>query len=623
MNEELIFDIETNGFLEHVTKMHCLVIKDVETGKVFTNLDTDVPVLLKMLMNAKRIIGHNIAKFDIPVLTKLYPWFDIKRECIFDTLVCSRLIWANIGDSDNVRIKNGTLPSKSFGSQSLEAWGYRMGQMKGEYTKDFIEAAGASYQPGDEWLKWSQEMHDYCLQDVEVTEALYKRIIEKNYSPVALALEHFVAWICAKMERNGWPFDVEKAVLLYGQLKEKQNVILQQMQETFEPDVESGRTHKTTGKPLPDKVYPFNPGSRKQIADRLKRKYGWKPTQFTDSGQVKIDETILGALPYPEAKLLTEYFLLDKRIGMVAEGDNAWLKLERNGKLHGGYNPNSAITGRNTHSRPNLGQVPAVRSAYGKECRECFIVPPGFKLVGVDQSGIELRLLAHYMYPYDDGEYAQAVVKGKQSEGTDVHTLNMRAFDFHYRDSAKTGIYAMLYGAAGLLMFGVAYDDYMKAGIDLKALHPTEAKQKSFGNKLINDFLERTPALKYLREAVSKAAKRGFLTGLDQRAIHIRHEHAALNSLLQGAGAVAAKQWLVEIVKAADARGWKWSEDWSGDYCFCGWIHDEVQIAVRAELAEEFGRMVVEAAATAGVVLGLRVPVGAEMGIGNTWADTH
>lgn len=619
----LIFDIETNGFLEQVTTMHCLVIKDVDTGKVFTNLETDVPVLLKMLMDADEVIGQNIIKFDIPVLTKLYPWFQIKRECIFDTLVCSRLIWANISESDNKRLKAGTLPGKMFGKQSLEAWGYRLGLMKGEYTKDFVEAAGDTYEPGDEWLQWSQEMHDYCLQDVEVTQALYNLIKEKNYSPVALDLEHYVAWICAKMERNGWPFDKAKAVLLYGQLKEKHKQILETMQATFEPDIESGRTHKTTGKPLADKVYPFNPGSRKQIADRLRRKYGWVPKAYTDSGQVKIDETILGALPYPEAKILTEYFLLDKRLGMIAEGDNAWLKLERNGRLHGGYNPNSAITGRNTHSRPNLGQVPAVRSPYGKECRELFTVPKGFKLVGVDQSGIELRLLAHYMYLYDSGAYAQAVVKGKQSEGTDVHTLNMRAFSLNSRDSAKTAIYAMLYGAGGLMMFGTAYDDYLKVGIDLKKKYKTEGAQRKFGDAMIAQFLERTPALRDLRKAVANAAARGYLSGLDGRHIHIRSPHAALNSLLQGAGAVAAKQWLIEIVKAADARGWVWSEDWSGDYCFCGWIHDEVQIAVRAEIAEEFGQMVIKAAADAGVVLNLRVPVGAECGIGITWADTH
>lgn len=619
----LVFDIETNGFLEKVTKLHCLVLKDVDTGKVFTNLETPVPVLLRMLMDAAQVIGHNIIKYDIPVLSKLFPGFQIKRERAFDTLVCSRLIWANIGDSDNKRIQAGTLPGKSFGSQSLEAWGYRMGEMKGEYTKDFKEAAGKDYQPGDEWANWSQAMHDYCLQDVEVTHALLNRILEKAYSQQAINLEHYVAWICAKMERGGWPFDVEKAVLLYGELAEKRNTILRQMQDTFEPVVISGRTHKTTGKPLADKVFPFNPSSRKQIGERLTLKYGWKPKDYTDNGQPKIDETILGALPYPEAKLLAEYFLLEKRIGMVAEGTNAWLKMERNGFMHGGYNPNSAITGRATHSNPNLGQVPGARSPYGKECRELFHVPPGWKQVGVDQSGIELRLLAHYMYPYDNGEYAQAVVKGKQSEGNDVHTLNMRAFDLHLRDSAKTAIYAMLYGAAGLRMFETAYDDYMKVGKNLRLIYNTEQKQRSFGNKMIEKFLERTPALKSLREAVGKAAATGSLKGLDGRRIHIRHAHAALNSLLQGAGAATAKQWLVEIVEALDARGFKWSEDWTGDYMFLGWIHDEVQIAVREEHAEEIAAIIVEAAAEAGRKLGLRVPVGAEAAIGMNWYETH
>jgi DNA polymerase-1 len=619
---KLVFDIETDGFLEHVSKLHVLVIKDVETGKRWTNQDTRVPELLSMLTNAEQIIGHNIIKYDIPVLRKLFPWFDVPEAICFDTLVCSRLLWPNIGDSDGARIGAGTMPGKSYGSQSLEAWGYRMGQMKGEYTKDFIELMGAAYVNGSEWLEWSQEMHDYCLQDVEVTQALYERILKKDYSQQAIELEHKVAFICSKMERTGWPFNTEKAVALYAEIAQKRNDILREMQETFEPLTEE-RWSEKTGKRLKDKVTEFNPGSRKQIAERLVAKYGWKPEKYTDKGQVQIDETVLEGLEYPEAKILARYFLLEKRVGQLAEGDNAWLKLERKGKLHGGYNPNGAVTGRCTHQTPNLAQVPAVRSLYGKDCRGLFEVPRGFRQVGCDQAGIELRLLAHYMYPYDNGAYAHAVVQGKQSDGTDAHTLNQKAFELHFRDSAKTAIYAMLYGAAGLRMFLTAQEDHRKAGKDLGSTWNEKAK-KTFGNKMITKFLERTPALKFLREAVAKAAKtRGFIRGLDGRCIHIRHEHAALNTLLQGAGAVASKQWLVEIVKACDAKGWKWSEDWTGDYALCGWIHDEVQAGARTEIAEEFAKIVQQAAKTAGEVLGLRVPVDADFSIGMNWAETH
>jgi DNA polymerase-1 len=620
---QLLFDIETNGFLEHVSLLHVIVLKDVKTKKRYTNLDTPIPELLDMLQKADRIIGHNIIKYDIPVLTKLHPQFKVKLERVFDTLVCSRLIWPNIGDSDNKRIQDGRLPSKLWGSQSLEAWGYRLGQMKGEYTKDFVEQMGDAYVKGSEWLEWSQDMHDYCIQDVEVTEALYELILGKNYSQQAMELEHHVAHICAKMERSGWPFDVNKAVVLYGHLAQKRDEILRQMTETFEPEVIE-RWSEKTGKRLKDKVVVFNPGSRKQIADRLIRKYTWKPTDYTDGGQVKIDETVLSKLEYPEAKILAEYFTLLKRVGQIAEGDNAWLKLERKGKLHGGYNPNGAVTGRATHQTPNIAQVPAVGKEYGKECRELFTVPAGFELLGVDLSGIELRLLAHYMFSFDQGKYAKIVIQGKQSEGTDVHTTNMRAFDLYLRKSAKTAIYAMLYGCAGMRMFKIADDDAREAGqVQALANLVTDKQKRAYGAGKLDLFLQRTPALKKLKEKVATMAAKGYVRGLDGRFIHVRSDHAALNSLLQGAGGCVAKQWLIEIVKAADEKEWLWNEDWSGDFVFCGWIHDEVQIGVRSGIAKDFGDLVVKAAAKAGVVLGLKVPVGAEFSIGKTWADTH
>lgn len=603
----LIFDIETDGFLENVTKLHCLVIKDTYTGFVdkHTGSLKNRTVFLKPLEDsAETLIGHNILKYDIPVLNKLYPSFNPSPR-VFDTLVATRLIYNNIGDTDEPRILSGQLPRRLFGSHSLEAWGYRLGLMKGEYSTDFKAAAGKDYQKGDEWLNYSPEMLEYCVQDVAVTEALYKKILSENYSQQALDLEHDVATICAKMERTGFPFDLKGAAALYGILSEKRNNILKVMEETFEDEVEEQRFHKTSGKPLKLKVTKFNPGSRKQITDRLVKKYGWVPKVFTPAGDAKIDDEVLATLNYPEAKILAEYFILVKRLGQLAEGDNAWLKLERKGVLHGGYNTNGAVTGRATHSTPNMGQVPAVRSAYGKECRSLFTVPNGFTLVGTDLSGIEARLLAHFMHKYDDGAYATAVISGSSKDGTDIHSVNQRAAGLPTRDSAKTFFYAFLYGAGDEKIGSIVGGG---------------AKQ---GKKLKADFLAATPALAKLRTAVTSAASRGFLKGLDGRHIHVRSAHAALNSLLQGAGAVISKQWLIEIVKAADARGWVWKEDWTGDYGFCAWVHDEVQIGVRHELAEEFGKMVVEAAHTAGTHFNIKLPIGAEYKLGATWNDTH
>lgn len=588
----LIFDIETDGFLENCTKIHCLVIKDTETGEVL-RCDSDhgnIEPGVKLLMKGDTIVGHNIIKFDIPIIKKIYPWFEVDPKKVLDTLVCTRLIWSNLGDLDQALVKQEKLPSKLWGSQSLQAWGYRLTEYKGDYDGG--------------WEVFTPEMLEYCIQDVEVTHKLYDKIIAKNYSQRALELEHEVAFICSKMERSGWPFDVEGASRLYAELAGKRDAILKEMQDTFEPEVIE-RVSEKTGKPLKAKVIEFNPSSRKQIGDRLIRKYGWKPKEFTPNGQPKIDETVLKALEYPEAQTLAEYFLLEKRIGQLAEGDNAWLKLERGRKIHGSYNTCGAVTGRATHQSPNLAQVPSVRSPYGGDCRKLFTVQPGFTLVGCDLSGLELRCLAHFTHRWDGGTYGETVINGKQADGTDIHTVNQRAAGLPTRDSAKTFIYAFLYGAGdekiGSIVGGGAKE----------------------GRKLKQQFLSATPSLSQLRDAVGGASKRGYLVGLDGRHLHVRSEHAALNTLLQSAGALIAKQWLREVVKGAEERGWSWNEDWTGDYVMCGWIHDEVQIAVREEYAEAFGQMVVECAGRAGQYFDFKVPIGAEFCLGSNWADTH
>ena len=591
-----IVDIETDGFLEKLTKIHCMVIKDIDSGevKVFRGSAPDHEFeegleYLHSCSESGKIIGHNLIKFDLPALQKIYPSFSVSEDSVIDTLVLSRLIHSDLRSSDSIYTTTGRLPNKLWGSHSLKAWGYRLGILKGDLGEE-----------EERFDVFTAEMLEYCKQDVEVTEALYTYLTKDEYSQQAIDLEHKATWICGQMERNGWLFDEKKAAKLYGELVVEKEAIVKEMQETFEPiTVDRGFSEKT-GKKLKDKVVDFNPGSRQHIAQRLKDKYGWVPTEHTPSGQVKIDEEVLGTLPYPEAQTLTKYFLINKRVGQLAEGDQAWLKLVRKGKIHGTINTNGAVTGRCTHQNPNMAQVPAVSSKYGKECRELFTVSDQSRLVGCDLSGLELRCLAHFMAKWDDGAYGRIVIEGKQEEGTDIHTVNQKAAGLPTRANAKTFIYGFLYGAGDGKLGSIV------------------GKDAGEGRRLSSNFLSNLPALKNLKNAVGVAAKRGYLIGLDGRHVHVRSEHAALNTLLQSAGALVAKQWLVEVDKEAKRRGYT-----KDDYKLVGFIHDETQWEVKADLAEEFGKMVIDCSTKAGEVFKFKVPIGAEYCVGMNWADTH
>ena len=596
----LIFDLETDGLLDEVSKIHCLIIRSTETDKAlsFGPVGCDQPLGpgLELLMNSNDIIaGHNVIKYDLPVIQKLYPWFKVDPSKVFDTLVATRLIWANIKDTDNILLKQEKLPGKLFGSHSLAAWGYRLGNYKGDYSGG--------------WETFSQEMLDYCVQDVEVTAALFTKIVEKNYSTQALDLEHQVAWLMAKQERNGFHFDMKKAAELLGTLVQRRGELERELKEYFGswevqlPDFIPARDNKTLGykKGIPVKkikTVEFNPSSRDHIADRLITLYGWKPADFTEGGKPMVDEVVLGKLSYPPCKQLTEYLLVQKRISQLNEGGQAWMKCEKKGKIHGSINPNGAVTGRATHSYPNISQVPSSGSAYGPECRALFTVPDDWLLVGADASGLELRCLAHFMAKWDGGKYAEILLGG------DIHTENQKAAGLSTRNQAKTFIYAFLYGAGdakiGSITGGAA----------------------SEGRKLKQKFLRSLPALGRLVEAVQGAAKRGYLVGLDGRHIHVRSSHAALNTLLQGAGALICKKWLVLLEEHLQAAGLK--HGWEGDYAFCAWSHDECQIACRTpEIATAVRKMAEDCVLKAGEYFDFRCPTAGESKVGKTWADTH
>ena len=547
----IVLDIETNKAHDIIW---CVVTRNIDNGEVKVWKHQDG--LQKYLDSCTSIMMHNGINFDGPVLKK--NWKIIMRKTqVCDTLVISRLF----------------SPSIEFG-HSLEAWGNRLGFPKIEF-KDF-----------DGGL--TEEMVSYCIQDTLVTQKLYEYLTKEmshDYSQESIKLEHEVAFIIAEQERSGFRFDEVKALQLLSVFKTKLDTICVEMQRIFPPKVTSGRTHKTHGRPLSDIVEDFNPGSRKQIAERLIEK-GWKPKKHTEKGSVIVDETTLEGLDFPEAKAIAEYLMLQKRIAQVESWVDA---IQTDGRVHGQVITNGAVTGRMTHHSPNMAQVPNSGSPYGPDCRELWTVNKGYKLVGIDASGLELRMLAHYMR---DDAYTTEVVSG------DIHTANQKAAGLETRNQAKTFIYAFLYGA-GAAKIGSIVGGSSKEG-----------------QALITRFLRNTPRLRALREKVSRIyVQKAWLPGLDGRKLLVRSEHSALNTLLQGAGAIAMKQALVIFNKRLRQS--------KMDYKFVANVHDEWQLEVEEHRADEAGKMGVQAITDASVVLNMRCPLGGEYRVGNNWKETH
>ena len=437
----VVFDIETDGLLDTVSKFwcgHCYDSVD-EAYHGFKSLDSFCHFLENKAVQGYTLVGHNVIKYDIPALKKLMGRdFDFDpRNVVLDTLVLGRLIYSNIKDIDIGLMKAGRLPKKYYGSHSLKAYGYRMGEYKGDYGE-----------AEDAWESFTPEMFDYNKQDVVVTLKLFEKLMAKDYPTEAIKLEHDIAWVMAKQERNGFCFDNEKAVALYSELVGKRSQLESELVSAFGSwKVYKGvKVYKRDNAKRGIKAgveYPqyeevtFNPKSGAHIAKVLMDR-GWEPTEFTPTGQPKTDEEALqSAIFIPETKKILEYLLIDKRLSQLAEGDNAWLKLmkeDRDGvtRIHGSVNPNGAVTGRATHSYPNIAQVPSSHSEYGLECRVLFGPGKGWYQAGIDVAGLELRCFAEFLWPYDNGAYAHTVLNG------DIHTANQKAAGLPTRDNAKT-----------------------------------------------------------------------------------------------------------------------------------------------------------------------------------------
>lgn len=540
-----IVDIETDAI--DATVIHCIVARDYDNGTEWSWVGEECHEFVSWAKNVEQFIMHNGISFDAPVLNRLIG-STIQLRQIRDTLIESQLF-------NPVR----------EGGHSLKAWGERLSDTKIEFK---------------EFDCYTPEMLEYCKQDVRLTHKVAQQLDKEGvkFSTKSIRLENCVRAIVDQQEKNGFTLNLRGAMMLLSELQEEEEGLVATATEMFPPKELQLKTKI--------KYIPFNIASRKQIAERLMAK-GWKPTKHTDKGNVIVNEETLSHIKMPEAQMFSRFFLLQKRTGML----KSWIKeCHDDDKVRGRVMTLKTITGRMAHNSPNMAQVPASYSPYGKEFRSLWTIsdPDNYNLVGTDASGLELRCLAHYM---KDKEYIHEVVNG------DVHTANMKMAGLTNRDQAKTFIYAFLYGA------GPAKIGKVVGG---------GAAQ---GRELIERFLSNMPALKRLRTQVTEAATQGSIKGLDGRWLQIRSEHAALNTLLQGAGAIICKEWLVQMTKQIN--------EMKLNAKLVGSIHDEYQFEVSIEDTPQFCEITKQAILDTEKILGVICPLDSEYKVGKTWAETH
>ena len=540
-----IVDIETDAI--DATVIHCIVARDYDNGTEWSWVGEECHEFVSWAKNVEQFIMHNGISFDAPVLNRLIG-STIQLRQIRDTLIESQLF-------NPVR----------EGGHSLKAWGERLSDTKIEFK---------------EFDCYTPEMLEYCKQDVRLTHKVAQQLDKEGvkFSTKSIRLENCVRAIVDQQEKNGFTLNLRGAMMLLSELQEEEEGLVATATEMFPPKELQLKTKI--------KYIPFNIASRKQIAERLMAK-GWKPTKHTDKGNVIVNEETLSHIKMPEAQMFSRFFLLQKRTGML----KSWIKeCHDDDKVRGRVMTLKTITGRMAHNSPNMAQVPASYSPYGKEFRSLWTIsdPDNYNLVGTDASGLELRCLAHYM---KDKEYIHEVVNG------DVHTANMKMAGLTNRDQAKTFIYAFLYGA------GPAKIGKVVGG---------GAAQ---GRELIESFLSNMPALKRLRTQVTEAATQGSIKGLDGRWLQIRSEHAALNTLLQGAGAIICKEWLVQMTKQINET--------KLNAKLVGSIHDEYQFEVSIEDTPQFCEITKQAILDTEKILGVICPLDSEYKVGKTWAETH
>lgn len=631
----LVWDLETNGLLLQLTTIHVMCIGNVRTGEVITYTDHD-PAYPSLAEGVKRLsqhvarnakkkrrctVAHNGINFDRKALKKV-TGVDIPLWAIFDTMVAGRL-------RDPERL----------GGHKLEGYGIEMGILKGVYDGG--------------WDLYNEDMRAYCHQDGVVTIALFLKLKPVLSWGESCDLEHIVAFLIDLQMENGFKLDVKAGIKLAAEVGDSRQRLIAELQREF------GEIAVSTGTTVPKKsmtrkgfeytegaaytkfkYVDFNPGSEYHVSRKLKARHGWN-APLTEKGNPNITEAVLKKLDFPEAELLIKFSREEKRWTQLAgppkvnkktgkQSGGGWLHhADENDRVHGYVNPNGAVTGRMTHRMPNSANIdkdPAMRSLWIP--RDLWV------LVGCDAEGLELRVLAHYLTPYDGGILTRQLLEGDKTKGTDAHSVNRNNTELYSRDGAKTLLYGSLYGAgdekAGHIWIadwrasGKPLSEWPSWGVEQSKKYPDRWRVRpaaAIGKIVKQRLIKGIKGFKELKDAIAaKAKSQGWLKGIDGRRIRVRHAHAALNSLLQGTGAIVMKKALaIYHEEITEAHGLIHGIDFG----YCANVHDEVQQETKPEYADLCGRTFRDAITKAGEHFKFRCRLDGAYDIGKNWHETH
>ena len=593
----LVADIEANGLLDTVTDIWQVSIAEKIDGEwVLDSYNRDtLHDGFDRLYAADKIVGHYFLGYDVPAI-KLVTGVQISATKIIDTIVLSRL--AN--------------PERG-GGHSLASWGLELGHPKVEH---------------EDWTQWSPEMQVRCDEDVMINVKVWEKLEPMlHQQPMACHIEHRTAAVIARMCETGVHFDVAGGYRLLDELMSNVENLRGPLEQLL-PYVYKRKGKTRSLKRKPNKAHwahgnmeaaseftevqhvKLEIGSRLDVVRYLKDKHGWIPTELTKTGLPKLNAEVLADLPWAECTQFAEYFKTIKILGYLNAEVNAsgygggWLQhVTDEGKLHAGFIPLTAVTGRPSCVAPNLQQVPTdqrVRALFGPRA--------GWVQVGVDAEGQELRCLGHYMTHYDGGSYAREVVEG------DIHTRIQKLIGFHDRTTTKPVEYGLIYGAGNPKLGMLSAKDAVAHNM------PYSKNYAKVGKAIRKAILDGLVGYKELNDTVMERAKaQGKLRGIDGRTLWVRSPRSALNLIMQSAGIIHMKMAISMLDEFLTGAGLVQAQD----YELILWVHDELQFECKPEHAELLGKTVAACLEEAAVRLGFKLPMTGEYKIGNNWSECH